>query len=186
MITQAQFDAARDFAWKLVKQSGVLLREEEIANIEVADLGLSEFDITGATILTLASTDWIGVKLLVLTPNQFFPQHRHPPSQSSDYSGKQEIFRGQWGELYLYEPGDPTPNPKAQPPEHRRPHLTSWCETILHPAEQHISPPNTWHWFQAGAEGAVCWSFSSKVTDSDDQFIDPDITRKTVIGDSNQ
>ena len=53
----------------------------------------------------LSTSIWVGVKLLVLRPNQFFPQHRHPPSLAENYPGKEEIFRRQWGEAYLYVPG---------------------------------------------------------------------------------
>jgi D-lyxose ketol-isomerase len=181
MITRTAYEAARTFAWDAVKRSGVPVGEHEREQIEAADLGLSEFHITGAAILTLASTDWMGVKLLILAPNQFFPQHRHPPSDTENYPGKQEIFRCQSGEIYIYMPGEAAAQPKADPPAHRRPYLTVWHETSLRPGEQVMSPPNTWHWFQAGAEGAVCWSFSSKVTDAVDQFTDPQVTRKTII-----
>lgn len=179
MITQQELNQARQIAWELVRIAGVAVNANEVNNIEVADLGLSELAITGAQILTLASTEWLGVKLMILRPNQFFPQHRHPPS--SDYPGKQEIFRGQWGEAYLYTPGKSTLNPSANPPSHRKPYCTVWHETILRPSDQLISPPNTWHWFQAGAEGAVIWSFSSRVTDAQDEFCDPQVTRKTVV-----
>jgi len=80
-------------------------------------------------------------------------------------------------------PGEPTPTPKARPPAHRKHTYTVWHETILHPGDQLTSPPNTFHWFQAGPEGAVVWSFSSRPTDVEDVFTDPDVRRKTVIAD---
>jgi D-lyxose ketol-isomerase len=51
----------------------------------------------------------------------------------------------------------------------------------MHTGDQLTSPPDTFHWFQAGPEGAVVWSFSSKPTDVQDMFSDPDLLRKTVI-----
>jgi D-lyxose ketol-isomerase len=83
----------------------------------------------------------------------------------------------------MYMPGKPTPTPapRATPPTHRKHTYTSWHETVLHPGDQLTSPPNTFHWFQAGPEGAVVWSFSSRPTDVDDIFTDPDVRRKTVI-----
>ena len=51
----------------------------------------------------------------------------------------------------------------------------------MHAGDQVTSPPDTFHWFQAGPEGAVVWSFSSKPTDVQDVFSDPDVRRKTVI-----
>lgn len=181
MITQAEWREARDRAWSLARGSGVVLGDEEYDQIEVADLGFGDLPSTGAQILTLASTGWIGVKLLILTPHQFFPQHRHPPSRTEGYPGKEEIFRGQWGETYLYVPGRATPDPKASPPPDRRPYCQVWHEMVLGPSSQFVCPPNTWHWFQAGPEGAVLWSFSSKVTDAQDEFHDPEVVRQTIV-----
>lgn len=95
--------------------AGIPLLDHEREQIEVADLGLGNLDETGLQIITLAADPWVAVKLLVLTPGQFFPQHRHPPG--------------------------------------------------------------TRHWFQAGKEGAVFWSISSKATDAVDEFSDPDVVR---------
>ena len=183
MITRQEWQAARQWAWNLVHEAGVVLREGEFERMEVADLGLSELPITGLQILTLVSTEWIGAKLLVLRPRQFFPQHRHPPSLMEDYPGKQEVFRGHWGEVYLYVPGPRTPHPRGDPPPHRRPYCTVWHEVVLRPGDQYLCPPDTWHWFQAGPQGAVLWSFSSRVTDAADQFLDPQVVRQTVIVD---
>jgi D-lyxose ketol-isomerase len=167
----------------MVRKTGVVVRDEEFSQVEVADLGLGELLATGLQILTLVSTQWVGAKLLILRPHQFFPQHRHPPSAAEDYPGKEEVFRGLWGEAYLYVPGVPTPDPKGNPPRHRRAHCSVWHEVILSPGDQYRCPPNTWHWFQAGPEGAVVWSFSSKVTDAEDVFLDPEISRQTIIRD---
>ncbi len=46
-----------------------------------------------------------------------------------------------------------------------------------------IISPNTWHWFQAGPKGTIVWSISSRVTDFQDQFRDPQVVRKTIIVD---
>lgn len=181
MIIRGEWQEAREWAWDLVKNIGIPVRPEEFDQVEVADLGLSELSITGLQILTLVSTEWIGAKLLILRPNQFFPQHRHPRLPSEDYPGKEEIFRGQWGEAYLYVPGEPTPNPRGNPPSHRRAYCTVWHEVVLGPGDQFRCPPDTWHWFQAGPEGTVVWSFSSKVTDAQDIFSDPQVRRQTII-----
>jgi D-lyxose ketol-isomerase len=183
VITRQEWQDAREWAWDLINRAGVIVREPEFEQLEVADLGLGELAITGLQILTLVSTDWIGAKLLVLRPGQFFPQHRHPPSQTENYPGKQEVFRGQWGEAYLYVPGEPTQDPKGSPPPHRRQFCTVWHEVVLRPGDQYLAPPNTWHWFQGGPEGAVLWSFSSKVTDAQDEFLDPQVVRNTVVVD---
>ena len=53
----------------------------------------------------------------------------------------------------------------------------------MRPGDQVTSPPDTYHWFQAGPEGAVVWSFSSRATDVQDVFTDPDVRRVTEIVD---
>ncbi len=183
MITRAQYGAARSRAAELLARAGIVARPEELDRIEVADLGLGELEQSGLQVLTLVSTGAIGVKVLVLCPYQVFPQHKHPAL--GDYPGKEETFRCQWGCLYLYLPGEPTPHPQASPPAHRRHTYTVWHETVLHPGDQVTSPPDTFHWFQAGPEGAVVWSYSSRPTDVEDVFVDPEVRRKTVIVESD-
>lgn len=134
---------------------------------------------TGAQIVTLVNTDKIAAKLLVLFPHQTEPEHTHP--RLGDYAGKEETVRCEWGELYLYGPGQPTPNPKGHPPAHRRNTYTVWHEYVLNPGEQITFQPGTPHWFQAGPEGVVMWSFSTKAIDVQDVFTDPDVRRETVI-----
>jgi D-lyxose ketol-isomerase len=181
MITRAEYQSARKRAAEMFREAGILARRDELEGIEIVDLGLGELEQTGLQILTLVSTQEIGVKVLALFPHQIFAQHKHPPL--GNYPGKEETFRCEWGELYLYMPGEPTPKPKARPPEHRRHTYTVWGETVMHPGDQVTSPPNTFHWFQAGPRGAVVWSFSSRPTDVQDVFIDPDVQRQTVIVD---
>lgn len=183
MITRAEYEQACRRAAELLQSAGIVTRREEIARIEVVDLGLGELEQTGLQILTLADTAMIGVKVMALFPNQCFAQHKHPPL--GDYPGKEETVRGQWGALYLYTPGEPTPNPQGNPPVHRRHTYTVWHEAILGPGDQVTLPPDTFHWFQAGPEGAVAWSYSSRATDVQDVFSDPDVRRKTVIADGS-
>ena len=71
----------------------------------------------------------------------------------------------------------------ARVPAHRKAYYSSWHEIALGPGEQHTSSPNEWHWFQAGPAGAIVWSFSSKVTDAQDEFTDPQVVRQTIIVD---
>ncbi len=179
MITRVEQQQAQQRAVELLQKTGLALRDDELANIEVADFGLGELEISGAQIVTLVNTDKIAVKLLALTPGQTLPEHAHP--RLGEYEGKEETIRCAWGELYLYGPGEPTPNPKGRPPAHRRSTYTMEHETILRPGDQVTFPPNTPHWFQAGPEGAVVWSFSTKAVDIQDVFTDPQISRQTVI-----
>jgi D-lyxose ketol-isomerase len=66
-------------------------------------------------------------------------------------------------------------------PAERRNAFTVWHEIVLRPGEQCTLPPNTWHWFQAGDEGAIVSEFSSYNRDERDLFRDPDIQRQTIV-----
>jgi D-lyxose ketol-isomerase len=179
MITRAQQQRAVQYAWELCKNTGIALRDEEIEHIEVADLGLGEFETSGLMILTLKITKEVGIKMIALYPWQNCPEHIHPPQ--GDYPGKEETFRGLWGQAWLYVPGEPAPHPRARVPEHRKGYYTSWHEVDLAPGNQYTSAPNEWHWFQAGSEGAVILSISTRPTDYQDGFRDPGVQRRTAI-----
>jgi D-lyxose ketol-isomerase len=182
MITRSEQESTRKQAVEILAKAGVVVRQGEIDQMEVADFGLSELEQSGVQIVTLVDTEKIAAKLLVLLPNQTEPEHAHPPL--GDYPGKEETLRCEWGELYLYGPGEPTPNPKGHPPEHRRHTYTMWHEYILRPGDQITFSPNVPHWFQGGPEGAVVWTFSTKAVDVEDVFTDPDVRRETVIVDA--
>ena len=160
---------------EIINKSGLTLTQHEIENMEIADFGLGEIEISGAQIITIIDTDQLATKILILLPGQTEPEHTHPVI--GDYLGKEETIRCEWGELYLYGPGEITPNPKAKPPKHRRHTYSVWNENILYPGDQVTFQPNTPHWFQGGSQGAVLWSFSTKVIDKKDIFTDPDIIR---------
>jgi D-lyxose ketol-isomerase len=119
------------------------------------------------------------VKLIALAPGQTLPEHRHPPLGA--YPGKAETLRCEYGVAYVYTEGEPTPAAVAAAPAGRRSTYTVWHERILTPGEQATLAPNTLHWFQAGPDGAVVWSFSSKATDAADVFTDPEVRRDTVL-----
>ena len=110
-------------------------------------------------------------------------QNQNIDTPLGEYEGKEETIRCEWGVLYLYAEGEATLAPQAAPPPNRRQTYTAWHEFILHPGDQITLPPNMLHWFQGGAEGAVVWSFSSRATDVQDVFTDPDVQRVTVVED---
>jgi D-lyxose ketol-isomerase len=85
--------------------------------------------------------------------------------------------------VYVYVPGERTPDPKARPPKGRESTYTVWHEVILHPGEQYTLKPDTLHWFQAGDQGAVVSEFSTRSRDESDIFTDPDIKRAPEIED---
>jgi len=179
VITRTEYRNAQRRAAELLKRTGVALREEELASIAVADFGLGELEESGGQILTLVDTREIAAKLIALFPGQTLPEHRHPPL--GDYPGKAETLRCEWGVAFLYTEGNPTPEPRGHPPAHRRHTYTAWHEVVLTPGEQFTLPPDTFHWFQAGPEGGVVWSFSSRAVDVQDIFTDPEIRRETVV-----
>ncbi len=174
-MTRADVEKYQAITKAYLDRAGCVITDEETARLEIADLGLGEFEQTGLGLLTYVNTDRVCAKELVLMPGQTCPQHFHPPVEGKP--GKEETFRCRWGEVYLYVPGEPTPNPKAKPPQHRQHTYTVWHEIILRPGDQYTLLPETWHWFQGGPEGAVVSEFSTRSTDENDQFTDSDISR---------
>ncbi len=178
MITKNEFESAQKKAAELIKNAGVLITPQEEGKIDVADFGLSQLEAEGIQILTLFSTSRISAKILVLFPNQTEPEHWHPPVD--DDPGKEEIIRAIWGDLRFYIPGDDTMMQGFIPKEKEHVY-TMRNEIIMHPGDQLHLSPGTKHWFQAGPNGAVLYSFSTCVRDGFDRFTDPDIVRETKI-----
>ncbi len=180
MITREEAEGARRRAAEMLRAAGVVLTAREEAGLEVADLGLGELERQGLEILVYINTDRYCAKDLVLFPGQTCPQHRHPPVDGRP--GKEETFRCRRGEVYLYVAGEPAAQPRARAPEGSEGAYTVRHEIVLGPGEQYTIPPDTWHWFQAGPEGAVVSEFSSTSTDENDIFADPRIVRVPAIG----
>ena len=177
MLTQAEQDAARERAAAVLADAGIVLTASELGAIEVADFGLSRLDETGLELVVYVNTERVCAKELVLLPWQLCPEHRHPPYGGTP--GKEETFRCRAGVVYLYTEGEPTPEPAARTPEDGV--FSVWHEIVLRPGEQFTIPPDTRHWFQAGADGAVVSEFSTESRDDLDVFTDPRIQRKTVV-----
>lgn len=168
--------AARARAAAMLEKAGVRLSADEREVIEVADFGLGELERTGLQLVTYVNNARYCAKELVLFAGQACPEHRHPPIGGDP--GKMETFRCRTGEVWLYvegEPADPLrgPGPPAAPPGS----YTVFHEIRLRPGEQHTIPPDTRHWFRAGATGAVVSEFSSTSRDDLDLFTDPRIVR---------
>jgi D-lyxose ketol-isomerase len=161
------------------EKAGIILTCKEKESIEVADFGLNDVDRTGLELIVYVNTDRVCAKELVLTPFQTCPEHRHPSVNGE--SGKEETFRCRYGKVYLYVEGEPTENRKANPPAGDEKYYTVFHEIVLNPGEQYTLLPNTLHWFQAGAEGAVVSEFSTRSRDESDIFTDERIRRIPVI-----
>jgi D-lyxose ketol-isomerase len=179
MVTQQEAAERRDYVDALFKKAGIVVTAAEKAEIETADFGLNEFEKTGLGVLVYVNTDRCCAKELAMWPRQTCPEHRHPPVGSDP--GKEETFRCRWGTVYVYVEGTPVDNPVCQPPDGRANTYTVWHEVKLQPGDQYTIYPNTLHWFQAGDEGAVVSEFSTRSTDENDFFTDPDIQRLTQI-----
>lgn len=178
MLTRVEFMAAQKRAAVMIRESGICISDEESQKVEVADFGLGRLEVEGAQILTLLATDRIAVKIVALFPGQTLPEHWHPPI--GDDPGKEETIRVISGDVRAYVPGDVNINegfiPAGQEEVYSMRH-----ELILKPGEQTTLPPGMKHWFQAGKEGAVMYSFSTVARDILDGFTDPGIKRVTEI-----
>ncbi len=178
-LTQSEVDSAKQRAAEALDAAGIVLTPEERDDIEVADFGLSRIEDLGLEVVVYTNTDRVGAKELVLFPRQTCPEHRHPPFDGTP--GKEETFRCRSGVVYLYVEGEPTPAPSARLQEGDRDSFTVWHEIVLAPAEQHLVPPDTLHWFQAGDEGAIVSEFSTQSRDELDVFTDPRVGRATIV-----
>lgn len=175
MLTSSLARHAQQRAAAMLTHLGVVLTPQEREQIEVAELGLGELERTGLQIVVYINTDRYCAKELILFPRQTCPQHRHPPVGADP--GKMETFRCRWGRVWLYVEGEPTATPQAQIPAGSEAYYTVLHEIALQPGEQYTIPPDTWHWFQAGDEGAIVSEFSSTSRDAYDVFLDPRIKR---------
>lgn len=178
MITRKQYAEVQKKALELIEKAGLSITPAEREKVAVADFGLGDIYREGIQVLTFFETDRIAGKILVLLPNQTEPEHWHPPVGIDP--GKQEIIRAVWGNLRFYVDGVDTLKegfiPQGKEDFYRLRH-----EIILHPGDQLIFQPGEKHWFQAGPEGAVLYSFSTTVRDVLDGFTDPHIVRETKI-----
>lgn len=178
MITRKEFNQAQKKAAEKIKKSGIRITQEEADQIEVADFGLGDLQNEGAQILTFFSTERVSAKVIALFPKQTEPEHWHP--QVGDDPGKEETVRVIDGTVYFYIPGQDNLAEGAIPKG------KSHCYTVRHElvmksGDQITLKPGTKHWFQAGKEGAVMYTFSTCVRDILDKFSDPDIVRTTKI-----
>ncbi|MBN1481846.1 D-lyxose/D-mannose family sugar isomerase [candidate division KSB1 bacterium] len=182
MINREQYIQAQQKTVDYMARAGIVLTPDEAQNIEVADFGLNRLHEIGLEIVVYVNTDRVCAKELVLFPGQICPEHRHPPVL--DEPGKEETFRCRWGQVFLYIPGEASPQPAASLPRDKVDTFTVWREIILHPGDQYTLQPDTLHWFQGGPDGAVVSEFSTTSRDDADIFTDPEIHRITHLAES--
>jgi D-lyxose ketol-isomerase len=179
MISIRQYSEAVARAAAMLQQAGVVITPEERARLEVADFGLGELEKTGLEIVTYVNTERCCAKEIIMFPHQTCPEHWHPTI--AGVPGKEETFRCRWGTVYLYIPGESTPDPAGSPPQGSEPYYKVAHQIVLKPGDQYTLAPDTPHWFQAGSEGAVVSEFSTRSTDDRDVFRDPRIARAPEV-----
>jgi D-lyxose ketol-isomerase len=174
LITNQEYRAAKQAAADLLVTSGIPLQAGELEKIEVVDFGLGNIREEGLQLLTIFETGRMAGRILVMTPGQTEPEHWHPPFGQDP--GKQEVIRAFWGEVRFYLPGEDTMEKGflVAGKEHL---YTMRHEKVLKPGETLVLEPGSKHWFQAGEQGAVFYSFSTTVRDASDGFTDPGVVR---------
>ncbi|MBC8140792.1 MAG: D-lyxose/D-mannose family sugar isomerase, partial [Armatimonadetes bacterium] len=142
--------------------------------------GLGHIAVEGLQLITYINTERVCAKDLVLMPGQTCPEHRHPPIGGDP--GKEETFRCRMGVVYVYldGTGDWDAITATVPPGSEGAY-TVFREHVLRPGDQVTIAPDTLHWFQGGANGAVVSEFSTRSRDEFDVFTDVRIGRETVV-----
>lgn len=165
----------KDQLTALLKASGIAVTDREWNDMECTDFGLGEYSREGAAMITLANTDRLALKVILLLPGQTLPEHWHVPNGT--LSAKEEIVRVAWGRMYLYTPGKGA----KRCPSEKADFYTAGTEHELNPGDQEYLAPGVKHWFTAGVEGCVAWSISSVARDLTDRFTDPGVDRRSRL-----
>lgn len=177
MLTKKQYLEGVQYVVEEFQKAGIIITDEEKNKIEVADFGLGIVEKVGLQLLTYVNTEKCCAKEMVLRPYQTCPEHTHCDGEENGvaYSGKEETFRCRKGKVYLYVSGEGSKDKiQAKIPETK---VTVFHEIVLNEGEQYTMYPNTKHWFQAGADGAIISEFSTKSRDESDIFEDERISR---------
>jgi len=160
---------------KIYNRSKIFFTDKDFVDMEITDFSLGDFTNIGIGVIIYVNTSKVCAKELALLPFQICPQHIHPNIDGVE--GKEETFRCRWGEVYLYVDGFSTENINARIPDKYLEKFNVFHEIILKPGDQYTLKPQTWHWFQAGEEGAVLSEFSTHSFDAMDIFYDKNIKR---------
>ncbi len=178
-MKRAVYEAQVKKALALYENAGIVLTEAEKNSVEVVDWGLDQVEENGLQIVTYINTERVCAKEMVLLPYQTCAEHMHIPTNGME--GKEETFRCRYGKVYLYVSGDG----KKEDIQAKLPSfdVSVFHEIVLLPGEQYTIMPETWHWFQAGEDGAVISEFSTRSTDETDIFTDKRLVRATIVED---
>jgi len=174
-MKRAEYDAQVKKALEMYEKANIVLTEKEKNAIEVADFDKGMVNELGLQLLVYVNTERVCAKEMVLLPGQTCPEHKHIPTNGME--GKEETFRCRYGEVYLYVEGEKNVDTiKAKLPPCK---VDYFHEIILRPGDQYTIMPETFHWFQAGPDGAVISEFSTRSTDETDVFTDETLVRQT-------
>ncbi len=178
MLNKEEITKAQQKAGRMIRNAGIKISDKKIKEIEIADFGLSDLSNEGGQIFTFVNTDRIGAKVIALFPNQTLPEHWHPPIANDP--GKEEVIRLIDGGVRAYIPGKDNLN-YGFIPKDKDECYSCRHELVMSEGDQIVLEPGIKHWFQAGTDGAVLYSFSTTVRDIRDSFTDPKIDRITKI-----
>ncbi len=173
MLRKEEYELYSAKALAYLDKAGIVIHPEERRRVEVAEYELGCLDQVGLELVVYVNTERCCAKELVLLPYQTCPEHRHPAINGEE--GKEETFRCRYGKVYLYVEGEGSESIAARVPAGMEEYFTCRREIVLNPGEQYTIMPNTLHWFQAGAEGAVVSEFSTRSRDEYDIYTDPRI-----------
>ena len=98
-MKKSQFEKVKALALAYYRKAGIVLTEEEMSRLEIADFGLDDVYRIGLEIVTYINTSRVCAKEMVLLPGQACPEHRHVPTAGR--AGKEETFRCRYGKVYL-------------------------------------------------------------------------------------
>lgn len=178
-MKRAEYEAQVKKALEYYDKAGIVLTDAEKANVEVADFGIGIVNDVGLQMVTYINTEKVCAKEMVLLPYQTCPEHMHVPTNGMP--GKEETFRCRYGKVYLYVTGEG--NKEDIGAKLPKTDVSVFHEVILNPGEQYTIYPETWHWFQAGEDGAIISEFSTRSTDETDTFTDKKLVREVKIED---
>ena len=182
MIPRTVFLEHKEMALAALRKNRIYISADEAASIEIADFGLSKPRVIGIQTFVLIKTDRICLKIIVLLPHQICREHKHSILHKGEQQGKEESVRILDGTLLFYQEGPASASPMHRVPEEYRDHFIVFHETVLSKGMKLTIEPATWHWFQAGSDGAIIENISTKTIDEEDLFRDPHITRIPQIG----
>ncbi len=175
-----EYSDARQEAAIMFRSAGIYVTGEEEERITVTDFELGDLRKEGAQILEWLNTNRIAVRLIALFPFQTLPEHFHRKTRTDP--GKEESLRVVSGTVYVYVPGEDNMT-YGTVPRFQEEHYTVRHEIALNPGDTYTLAPGIVHWFQAGGDGAVMYTFSSAARDGNNVFTNPATVKGCRIND---